>query len=42
MYYVHSDILLAKSERFVNSLEGDFKEVKDHIVEIEYEDLGLP
>jgi hypothetical protein len=40
-FYVHSDLLLAESERYANCLKGDFKEAKVCTIEIEDEDPEL-
>jgi hypothetical protein len=40
-FYVHSELLLAESERYANCLKGDFKEAKACSIEIEDEDPEL-
>lgn len=40
-YYLHYDLLCAESKRFANSLNGNFKEAEDRIVNIEDEDPEL-
>ena len=40
-YYLYSDLVCAELKRFANSLEGNFKEAKDHAVNIKDKDHEL-
>jgi hypothetical protein len=40
-FYIHSELLLAESERYAKSLKGDFKEAQDCTIGIEDEDPEL-
>ncbi|KAF1994758.1 hypothetical protein P154DRAFT_567153 [Amniculicola lignicola CBS 123094] len=41
IFYLHSDLLTAESERFSNSLTGQFKEAEEKAIDIEDEDPEL-